>query len=216
MKDVEFAKYLALPKCAPAPFEVAVEGRSVPYELLCEYGWRVRNAVEASLTLDCYLDYIRHSAGEFSVVKEVYRALAVGWFSDRSAAYLALGRPVVIQDNGLQGLLPSGEGLFLVDSVDEAADAVSRIRAEPMRHSLAARRIAAEHLDAEKILSGFLRELGLPARGGQPAGRRRPSKTHPAIQQKRQAAANGRDPCKRKSARRRRPGDGLAAHHREQ
>ncbi len=183
MKDVEFGKYLALPKRASAAFEIAVEGRSVPGELLSDNGWRVRNAVEASLTLDRYLDYIRQSAGEFSVVKEVYRALAVGWFSDRSAAYLALGRPVVIQDNGLEGLLPPGDGLFLVNSVDEAADAVSRICAEPKRHSLAARRIAVEHLDAEKILSGFLRELGLPARGRQPAVRRRPTSPNPATAQ---------------------------------
>ena len=171
MKDAEFGKYLTLPKLTHALLEAAVEGRNVPRDLLSQNGWRLRNAVEASLTLTAYLDYIRQSAGEFSVVKEVYRALAVGWFSDRSAAYLALGRPVVIQDNGLEGLLPSDEGLFLVNSVDEAAAAISRICAEPMRHSRAARQVAVEHLDAERILSGFLRELGLPARGRQPAAR---------------------------------------------
>ena len=143
MKDAEFSKFLALPTMTPATLEVAVE---------------------ASLTLESYLDYIRGSAGEFSVVKEVYRALAVGWFSDRSAAYLSLGRPVVIQDNGLKGLLPTGEGLFLVDTVEEAADAIARIRTEPLRHAQAARRIAVEYLDAGKVLIGFLRELGLPQR----------------------------------------------------
>jgi len=165
MKDVEFEKFLTLPQRTPAPLEIAVEGKSIPHERLREFGWRLRPAVEASLTLDRYLDYIRSSAGEFSVVKEVYRAMGVGWFSDRSAAYLSMGRPVVIQDNGLKGLLPSGEGLFLVDTVDEAADAIARIRSDPMRHSLAARTIAVEHLDAQKVLGGFLRELGLPARG---------------------------------------------------
>lgn len=179
MKDVEFGKFAALPRLTSAPLEVAVEGRNIPVDFLREQGWRVRNAVEASLTLDRYLDYIRNSAGEFSVVKEVYRAMAVGWFSDRSAAYLALGRPVVIEDNGLEGLLPSGEGLFLVNSVEEAAEAISRVRAEPQRHALAARRLAVEHLDAEKVLSAFLSELGLPARGRPPGVRRRPTSSTP-------------------------------------
>lgn len=165
MKDVEFTHYLDLPRRTDAALEIAVEGKNIPHRQLADHGWRTRPAVEASRTLDSYLQYIRGSAGEFSVVKEVYRALAVGWFSDRSAAYLALGRPVVIQDNGLGGLLPSGEGLFLVDSVEEAADALARIRREPERHSRAARRIAVEHLGAERVLGRFLEELGLPARG---------------------------------------------------
>lgn len=164
MKDVEFGKFLSLPQHTSAPLEVAVEGRNVPSQLLSEHGWRLRNAVEASLTLDRYLDYIRGSAGEFSVVKEVYRAMAVGWFSDRSAAYLALGRPVVIQNNGLEGLLPAGEGLFLVNNVEEASEAISRIRAEPERHAIAARRIAVAHLDAERVLKAFLIEIGLGER----------------------------------------------------
>jgi hypothetical protein len=169
MKDVEFSKFLTLPQSTTAPLEIAVEGKSIPYERLTAYGWRLRPAIEASLTLERYFDYIRNSAGEFSVVKEVYRAMAVGWFSDRSAAYLSMGRPVVIQDNGLQGLLPSGEGLFLVDTVEEAADAIARIGSDPMRHSLAARNVAIEHLDTQRVLGGFLRELGLPARGRQEA-----------------------------------------------
>lgn len=165
MKDVEFAKFLSLPGRTEAALEVAVEGRNVPLESLATHGWRLRSAVEASLTLDRYLDYIRNSAGEFSVVKEVYRGMAVGWFSDRSAAYLAMGRPVVIQDNGLKDVLPSGEGLFLVDTVEEAAEAIAEIRADPLRHATAARAIAVEHLDVKKVLGLLLQELGLPLRG---------------------------------------------------
>lgn len=165
MKDVEFRHYLDLPARTTATLEVAVEGKDIPRSELIEAGWRLRPAVQATATLESYLDYIRGSAGEFSVVKEVYRAFGVGWFSDRSAAYLAMGRPVVVQDNGLAGVLPTGEGLFSVSSVDEAATAIDKIRSDPGRHSRAAREIAVEHLDTDRVLGDFLRGLGLPSRG---------------------------------------------------
>ena len=115
----------------------------------------------ASRDLASYRSYIAGSSGEFSVLKEVYVDLEVGWFSDRSALYLAHGRPVIVQDNGLDGHLPLGEGLFSVTSVDEAADAVDAIRREPERHAKAARRIAETHLDTRVVLTRFLDELGL-------------------------------------------------------
>jgi hypothetical protein len=121
----------------------------------------VRSAIEVTTTLNSYLDYIRQSAGEFSVVKEVYRGLDVGWFSDRSAAYLAMGRPVVVQDNGLDGVLPTGEGLFSVKSLDEAVGAIEAIRSNPERHQRAARDLAVEYLDTTLVLGRFLKELGL-------------------------------------------------------
>jgi len=161
MKAVEFEQYLDLPCRTPAALEVAVEGKNVPYEQLLKHGWRVRSAIEVTTTLSSYLDYIRQSAGEFSVVKEVYRALDVGWFSDRSAAYLAMGRPVVVQDNGLDGVLPSGEGLFSVKSLNEAAAAIETIRSNPERHQRAARDLAVEYLDTSLVLGRFLAELGI-------------------------------------------------------
>ena len=161
MKDVEFEHYLSLPRHTSAPMEVAVEGKQVPYERLQSYGWRVQSAIEVTATLDSYLDYIRGSLGEFSVVKEVYRGLNVGWFSDRSAAYLSMGRPVVLQDNGLKGILPTGEGLFCVDSMDEAAAAIEAVLSDPQRHSRAAREIGVEYLDTSRVLRQFLAELGM-------------------------------------------------------
>jgi hypothetical protein len=173
MKDVEFAKFEALPAMVDVPLELAVEGRGVPAARLQAHGWRLTAALEATRSLESFRDYVTASLGEFSVVKEVYAGLNVGWFSDRSAAYLAHGRPVVVQANGISGHLPVGEGLFEVADVAEAADAIARIAREPERHAAAARRLAERHLDTSVVLSRFLAELGIPfAQSPAPAGAR--------------------------------------------
>jgi hypothetical protein len=168
MKDRQFPQFEQLPRMVDVPMEVAVHGDGVPVERLAAAGWRVVSALDVTASHRSYLDYIAASLAEFSVVKDVYRRLNVGWFSDRSAAYLAHGRPVVVQANGLAGHLPVGEGLFEVADVDEAADAIGRIAREPARHATAARRIAVEHLDTSVVLGRFLDELGIPASGTPP------------------------------------------------
>ena len=75
-----------------------------------------------------------------------------GWFSDRTAAYLASGKPVVVQDTGFSEDLPCGEGLFAFRTIDDAAAALEAIRGDYQRHCLAARRIAEEHLDARRVI----------------------------------------------------------------
>ena len=173
MKDAEFARFEPLPGMVDVPLEVAVEGRAVPAERFKAQGWRLTSALEVTRSLESFSDYIAASLGEFSVVKEVYAGLNVGWFSDRSAAYLAHGRPVVVQANGISDHLPVGEGLFEVADVAEAADAIARIRREPERHAAAARRLAERHLDTSVVLARFLAELGIPfAHQPAPAGAR--------------------------------------------
>ena len=165
MKDTQFPLFRELPATAIGPFEVAVEGEDCDADLLRDAGWIVSDAVEATRDLAAYRSFIARSFGEFSVLKEVYVALEVGWFSDRSALYLAHGRPVVVQDNGLEGHLPLGEGLFSVKDLDEAASAIDEIRRDPRRHARAARRIAESYLDTDVVLRRFLRELGFSAEG---------------------------------------------------
>jgi hypothetical protein len=161
MKDVQFRHFEDLPTRVNVPMEVAVEGSHVPVDSLRERGWRVESAVDVTTSYATYHDYVRRSFGEFSVVKDVYRGLNVGWFSDRSAAYLAHGRPVVVQTNGVAGHLPIGEGLFEVADVNEAAEAIERVARDPARHSAAARRVAEEYLDSRVVLARFLDELGM-------------------------------------------------------
>ena len=97
-----------------------------------------------------YRDYIQRSAAELMVAKNLYVETHSGWFSDRSACYLASGRPVLAQDTGLEGLLPTGEGLVTFSTLDEAVAGVEEISGDYERHSRAAREIAAEHFAAEQ------------------------------------------------------------------
>ena len=142
------------------PMEVAAAG-NVPVDRLRKAGWRVRNAPAVTKSFDSYTKYIASSLGEFSVCKNVFVATNSGWFSDRSAAYLASGRPVVMQDTGFRDHLPVGEGLFAVATAEEAIAAINEIKHNFSHHSKRARAIAEEHLDARKVLGAFLRELGI-------------------------------------------------------
>jgi hypothetical protein len=159
-KDMEFDKFAHLPARTPAVMEMAVAGGSVPRDPLASAGWRVRDALEVTRTLDSYMDYIRHSKGEFAVCKNVFVATNSGWTSDRSAAYLASGRPVVMQETGFSHHIPCGEGLFAVRTIEEAAGAIEEINLNYDRHRRAAREIAREYFEASKVMERMLNQLG--------------------------------------------------------
>jgi hypothetical protein len=159
-KDVEFQKFLNLPRLVSVPLEAAISGK-VPKELLLDHGWRLRNADEVALSIDSYKEYIQSSKGEFSVAKNVFVGTNCGWFGERAGYYMASGRPVVMQDTGFSWHLPCGQGLFAVNTVEEAAEAIDEINSNYESHSKWAREIAVEFLDAKIILKKFLNELGL-------------------------------------------------------
>jgi hypothetical protein len=160
-KDVEFAKFIDLPGRTSATMEVAVAGSRVPTEALRSAGWRIRRAHDVTITFDEYRRYIASSSAEFSVCKSAYVSTNSGWFSDRSAAYLASGRPVTMQETGFSAHLPCGEGLFAPVTVDDAAAAVESIRSNYAMHSRRAKEIAREYLDARRVLPVFLGEIGI-------------------------------------------------------
>jgi hypothetical protein len=161
LKDVEFVKFMDLPSRTSVPLAIAVGGDSVPTELLEGAGWRLVNPLKVTESFDAFREFIAASMGEFSVCKNFYVATNSGFFSERSAAYLASGRPVVMQDTGFSAHLPCGQGLFAVHTVDEAAAAINEIHTDYERHSKWACDIAIEYLDTSKILSRFLGELGI-------------------------------------------------------
>jgi hypothetical protein len=161
-KDVEFAKFLHLPCLSRAKLEVAVAG-AAPIAELRAHGWKVKQGHSVTRTLGAFNRYIRSSLGEFSVCKEIFVGLRTGWFSDRSAVYLAAGRPVILQDTGFAEYLPAGRGLFAVKTPEEAAEAIAIVRSDPGRHSRWAREIAQDHLDAGVVLPRLLREIGVAA-----------------------------------------------------
>ena len=103
-----------------------------------------------------YRDYIRRSKGEFTVAKDQYVRLHTGWFSDRSACYLAAGRPVITQETGFTEHYGNNRGLFAFNSLGEIADAVHQISADYKKHSRAARALACEIFEAEKVVAQLL------------------------------------------------------------
>jgi hypothetical protein len=156
-KDVEFERFLELPSHTPARLEVAIAG-AAPRARIETAGWRVVDAHAVSRTMADYRGYILGSRGELSIAKNAYVAPRSGWFSTRSAAYLAAGRPVILQDTGFSAHLPLGPGLHAFATIPEAVaalDVVGRDYAAAARH---ARDVAVECFAAERVCERILAE----------------------------------------------------------
>jgi hypothetical protein len=154
-KDQEFVKYIDLPSRTAQPFELAVNG---PQALLRSHGWETVDAMKVSRTPWDYRDFIQRSKAEFGVAKHTYVATCSGWFSDRTACYLASGRPALVQDTGWTAHLPSGEGLLAFSSLDEALAGIDAINGQYGRHALRALEIAREHFDSTRVLGRLVDE----------------------------------------------------------
>lgn len=155
-KDSEFEKIMTLPARVGARLKVAVGGKDAPLERLAIAGWEVVDAPSVSLTPADYQAFIAASRGELSPAKHVYVATRSGWFSCRSACYLAAGRPAVVQDTAFSTVLPTGEGIVPFSTLEEAADAVQKVERDYPRHAKAARAVAETCFDAEKVLTQLL------------------------------------------------------------
>jgi hypothetical protein len=164
-KDVEFHRFFALPSTVPEiPLAVAVgqtggAGAPFPADAARAAGWGVLDPAACAPDCEGYQDFIAGSRGEFSIAKETYVKARTGWFSCRSACYLAAGRPVVTQDTGWPAHLPAGRGLFAFDMLEAAADALRTIETDPAAHSRAAREVAEEFFDSRRVLGALLREM---------------------------------------------------------
>jgi hypothetical protein len=158
-KAEEFRKFVAIPRRAGEEIEIALEidPEDPDLELLRGHGWRVTSPEEVA-TPERYRKYVTGSLGELSCAKGGYVGTRCGWFSDRSACYLAAGRPVVLQATGFEDFLPTGQGLLSFQTIEEAVEAIGSIRKDYRRHSAAARGIAREYLAGERVLGRLLRE----------------------------------------------------------
>jgi hypothetical protein len=160
----ELRKFAELPRRSGRKFELALDihpDETRDLALLEENGWDLVDPVEAAGDPDRYRDYVSGSLAELMVAKGLYVETRSGWFSDRSACYLASGRPVLAQDTGLEGLLPVGEGLLTFRTLDEALGGVEAICDDYERHAAAARAVAEEHFDSDGVLGRLLAELGV-------------------------------------------------------
>ena len=155
-KAGEFAKIAELPRRFARPFRVAVGGTEAPLAALAAQGWTAEDGPSATLSPQDYQDYIAASRGEVSVAKHVYVALRTGWFSTRSACYLAASRPVVVQDTGFATILPTGRGLHVFTTAAEAATAIETVEANHAAEMKAARDVALAHFDACQVLSRLI------------------------------------------------------------
>ncbi len=195
-KDMEFRRFLALPQMVGAGLlEIAMSGTrhmnwegedqgetansvsdkgNPPAETLQEFlngqGWRTVNAYRQCSDLDSYRDYIESSKAEWSVAKNGYVRGQVGWFSCRSACYLAAGRPVVVQDTGFGPVLPVGEGILSFNTVNEAATAIDAVQTSYSRHARAARDIAEEYFDSGRVLTALIDAIAMGSSKGRKTG----------------------------------------------
>ncbi len=159
-KRDEWGKVMALPRETGERFVVAMEVREAADRArLAEAGWEVRDPIGISADAGAYQAFIAGSRAEFTTAKDVNVRLRSGWSSDRSACYLAAGRPVITQDTGFGDVLPVGEGLLAFRTLGEAADAVRAVAESPERHGAAARRIAVEHFDGRRVIGDLLAAL---------------------------------------------------------
>ena len=160
-KSREFEKFLELPRRRSAPFELAVGVDDATRQMLNENGWRITDPIALSSDLKCYRDFILNSRGEFTVAKDQNIRLRSGWFSDRSACYLAASRPVINQDTAFGSYLPTGKGLFAFQTMDDILAAVDEIESDYEGNGRAAREIAEEYFAAEKVLGRLMARAGL-------------------------------------------------------
>ncbi len=174
-KDLELRRYLGLAAAVrPLRLELALGGTRhvawqtnraepkrdacTPEKILRRAGWRVIDAGRAAGSIERYRRYIATSKAEWSVAKHGYVAGRPGWFSCRSACYLAAGRPVVVEDTGFSSVLPTGEGVVAFSSPEEAVEALRDVSARYRRHTRAARALAAEYFDSDRVLARLIED----------------------------------------------------------
>ena len=156
-KREELLRFRTLPAQVPREFEIALrrEVDDGPVRRLAEAGWIVRDGAELG-GLDGYRRFIAGSRAEIAIAKGAYVTGQAGWLGDRSAHYLASGKPVLAQSTGLEHVLPTGAGLVTFSSLEEAVAGAKAIEKDYEAHCRAARRLAEEHLAHEVVLPALL------------------------------------------------------------
>ena len=163
-KAHEFRRFSQLPALAPHPFEIALDidpAEASDRELLLKQGWNLVDPRVVASTPEDFRRYVQQSSAEFSVAQGIYVDTHCGWFSDRTTRYLASGKPALVQDTGFSSSIPTGEGLIAFTTMDEAVAGADSIMRTYDAHAQAARAIAEEHFDSDKVLGRMLEEVGL-------------------------------------------------------
>ena len=162
-KHPNFERVMDLPMRTSETLEIALgtAGETLVRERFLANGWKLEDAVAVSSDSEIYRTYIQGARGEFSVQKQDQTELKVGWFSDRSVCFLASGRPCVLQDTGVGARVPTGEGLLVWNTPEEALDCLARVGADYERHCAASLRLAVEHFETSVLLPPILEAAGV-------------------------------------------------------
>jgi hypothetical protein len=164
LKAQSFGPFLDLPRRSGRVFELALGGPSAPAGLLEKFGWSVFNPLEATRDPWTYQGFIRRSKAEFGIAKHGYVVSRSGWFSERTAGYLASGRPAIVQDTGFSEWLPRGEGVLPFDTLEDVLAAIDSVDTHYERHCRAARDFAEAYFDARTVLARLIdRAMVAPA-----------------------------------------------------
>ncbi len=157
-KARQFEPFFGLPRDCNEAMEIAVDVPADVRGRLIAGGWTIRDPLEVTLSPHTYQAYLRSSKAEFSVAKHAYVVTNCGWFSDRSAGYLASGRPVVIEDTGFSHWLDTGCGVLPFRSRDDALASIDEANAHYGQHAAAAREICETYFDSAKVLTRLIDE----------------------------------------------------------
>jgi hypothetical protein len=164
-KDVEFRKFLAMPQLfANAAFKVVLAvstdfKKELNREMIAGHGWQILHPDQTIANSEEYQNFIMNSDAEFSIAKETYVKSRSGWFSCRSACYLAAGRPVITQETGWSGYITPGEGLFAFHDEQTALEALEEVTSRYHHHAKAARELAYEYFDSKKVLASMIGKM---------------------------------------------------------
>jgi len=159
-KDHSMPAYMGLPKQTDAVLEIALAGADAEQEkALIDAGWRLTEAGPVSVSLPAYRDYLAQSRGEFAVAKHAYVAARTGWFSERSACYLACGLPVIIQDTGFSDWLPNDSAIAAFTNPEQALQQLNRIEADYPRYCREARNLADTYFGSDTVLTQLLNNI---------------------------------------------------------
>ena len=156
MKSDSFRQYQELPERVSAQLEIALGGNSAPRGELVNLGWRLRDAIAVTRDPWTYQDYLSQSRGEFGVAKQGYVVSKSGWFSERTACYLASGRPAIVEDTGFSRIFPCGLGLLPFHDMDSAIHAIDHLQSKYRDHCEAACQLAKEYFDSTIVLTSLL------------------------------------------------------------
>jgi hypothetical protein len=155
-KSESFLKFMTLPKLTNAKLEIAIGSESAPRTTLKENGWSICNPNEIAADPWKYQEYLQRSKGEFSVSKHGYVVSNSGWFSERSAAFLASGRPVIVQDTGFSNWIHTGKGIISFQTPEEALVGIEVVTKDYKENCRMARVLAEEYFNAPQILSQLI------------------------------------------------------------